>query len=129
MDPVHLVKFDRNRQIIRGYPIQKKAHLLTLEVPHMAQFLSVEDQSHEGTLMLWVMQSTEPNHKVPRKILVTYEERPFDVEDTTCEESEDESEATLALQYIGMWVDHYVEDGRVGAITGHVLEILGALEA
>ena len=121
MDPVRILKFDRERNLIRGYPLQKKAHLLTLEVPHGAQFLSVEDQSHDGTLKLWVMQSTDPKTpKTPRKILVTYEEKPFEVEELS-----HEAESPLPLiQHIGMWVDHYVESGNVGAVTGHVLEIL-----
>lgn len=118
---------------IRGYPIQKKAQRFKLELPYAAQILSAEDQSHEGTLMLWVMENADPNlPKVPRDFLVTQEGVPFDFEGTVLTpdplssdgEISSGSGAPVIVQHVGMWVDRTLDQDGVVAVTGHILEII-----
>lgn len=123
MDPVRVVNFTRPRHVIKGYVIQKKAQRLTLELPHGTQILGAEDHSHNGTLMLWAMQSVEESTpKVTRSFLVVPEEMPFEIGET--EECECGGHMPF-VQPIGMWVDRVVsKSGDITVYTGHILEIV-----
>lgn len=122
MSPVQVVQFRPARSVIRGYPLEKKVCLRDLELPKGSQLLEAEDQSHDGVLMLWVMETADKSvPKVARRILVTIEGREFEVspEVETLEAFEMPS-----VIHVGMWTDRYMENGDVCTVTGHVLEVL-----
>lgn len=113
MNDVRVVNFDANKHVVKGYAIPKRAQRVSVDLPYGAQVLTVEDQSHEGTLMLWVLESAGPETtRYGRQFIVTQEGKPFNLEDAP------------SVQHVGMWVDRTVDAGEVVAVTGHVLEVL-----
>lgn len=120
---VQVLSFQKPKQLIRGFPLEKRRHFKVIELPVGSQILSAEDQSHEGNLMLWVMLPAAKGVALERRtLLVTYEGEEFEISE---EEIPGMNSVIPNVYHIGMWVDRVMDDGDLISVTGHVLEVLG----
>ncbi len=121
MSPVQVVKFRPVMKVVRGYPLEKKACIRELHLPQGSQLLEAEDQSHDGILMLWVMENSDKSVPiVARRIIVTVEGQEFELSHDEQLEGFD----MPSVQHVGLWTDRCIEHGTVVTVTGHVLEVL-----
>lgn len=120
---VQVVSFQKPRQMIRGFPLDKRKHIRVLELPAGAQILSAEDRSHDGALMLWVLLPVPYGRQrlERRTILVTREQEEFEISEETIPGIEC---SIPNVNHIGMWVDRFEDENGSLSVTGHVLEVL-----